>query len=55
MPYTIVEAKEKGVKGYKVCKKAEPTKCFSKHPLPLETAKKQKTAIILSELKKSQK
>ena len=59
MPYIIVEAKEKGTKGekekkgFKVCKRDHPEKCFSKHPLPKERAVKQRTAIILSELGKS--
>lgn len=50
MPYIIQEVKQEGKKGYKVCKKNNPEKCFSKNPLPLETAKRQKTAIIISEL-----
>jgi DNA adenine methylase len=45
MPYTIRKVR----KGYKVCKKDEPSKCFSKKPLSEERAKKQKIAIILSE------
>jgi len=47
MPYIIEEFED----GYKVCKKDEPNKCFSKNALPLETAKKQEKAIILSELR----
>lgn len=50
MPYIIQEVVEKGKKGYKVCKRDNPSKCFSKHPLPEETARKQRTAIIISEL-----
>jgi len=50
MPYIIQEVKQEGKKGYKVCKKANPEKCFSKKPLPLETAKRQRTAIIISEM-----
>ncbi len=49
MPYTIRKSKEGKIDGYKVCKKSDTRKCFSKHPLPLETAKKQKIAIIISE------
>lgn len=45
MPYVIVPVGN----GYKVCKKNEPTKCFSKKPLPQERAVKQRIAIILSE------
>jgi len=55
MPYEIVEASEKGKKGYKVCKKDNPSKCFSNHPLSKEVAQKQRTAIILSELGRSSK
>ena len=55
MPYIIKETKEKGVKGYKVCKLDNPKKCFSKHPLKEEQAKKQRTAIILSEMGRSKK
>jgi hypothetical protein len=55
MPYILREAQEKGEKGYKVCKKDEPKRCFSKHPLPLERAQKQRTAIILSELGRSRR
>lgn len=51
MPYIIKKAKE----GYKVCKKDEPKRCFSKQNLTEETAKKQRTAIILSELGLSRK
>ena len=47
MPYII----KKLDKGYKVCKRDEPSTCFSNKPLPLERAKRQRTAIILSELK----
>lgn len=47
MPYTI----KKVSGGYKVCKRGT-RECFSKKGLPLERAKKQRTAIILSELKK---
>ncbi len=54
MPYIIKEAKEKGKKGYKVCKRDEPARCFSKHPLTEEKATKQRTAIIMSEMGISQ-
>lgn len=47
MPYIIKKFED----GYKVCKKDEPDKCFSKKPLTEETAKKQEKAIILSEMK----
>lgn len=54
MPYIIKEVTEekdkKKTKGYKVCKKDNPEKCFSKTPLPKERAEKQRTAIIISEL-----
>lgn len=55
MPYVIVPATENKTKGYKVCKRDEPSKCFSNHPLPKERAVKQRTAIILSELGKSKR
>jgi hypothetical protein len=48
MPYIIKKVKN----GFKVCKEDEPKKCFSKKPLTEETAKKQRTAIILSEKRK---
>lgn len=50
MPYVIKKSSEKGKKGYKVCKLDEPSRCFSKHPLSEEIAKKQRTAIIMSEM-----
>lgn len=53
MPYIIKKVKENGKTGYKVCKLDEPSKCFSKHPLPEERAKKQRTAIIMSEMGRS--
>jgi len=46
MPYRIVKTKN----GYKVCK-ADMSKCFSKKPLPKETAEKQMKAIIINETK----
>jgi hypothetical protein len=49
MPYKIIgNIKD----GFRVCKRDEPNKCFSKHGLPLERAKKQEKAIILSEIKR---
>lgn len=48
MPYKI----KKVARGYKVCKARNPKKCFSNHPLPLARAKKQMTAINISEHKK---
>lgn len=51
MPYILKKFKN----GFKVCKKDNPKECFSKEPMPLENAKKQKTAIILSELRKKGK
>ena len=50
MPYIIKKVKEDGKTGYKVCKKNEPSRCFSEHALTEEKAKKQRTAIILSEM-----
>ncbi len=47
MPYTIIKVSS----GYKVCKRGTNT-CFSKKGLPKVRAEKQRTAIILSELKK---
>jgi len=47
MPYTIRKFKD----GYKVCKKDNPEKCFSKEPITEEMAKKQEKAIILSEMR----
>ena len=55
MPYIIKKTKEKGKVGYKVCKRDEPERCFSKHPLSEKKAQKQRTAIILSELRKYKK
>jgi hypothetical protein len=46
MPYQIRKFKS----GFKVCKQDEPKICFSKKGLPLKRAKKQKIAIILSEM-----
>jgi hypothetical protein len=49
MPYILKEVGE----GYKVCKKDNPKRCFSKDPIPKERAVKQRTAIILSEMGRS--
>jgi len=51
MPYIIKKVKN----GFKVCKEDDKSECFSKKPLSAVKAKKQKTAIILSELKKEGK
>jgi len=48
MPYIIKTSKD----GFKVCKKSKTDECFSKEPIPLERAKKQRVAIIISENKK---
>lgn len=45
MPYIIKEVDD----GYKVCKKSNPSKCFSKKPLTMNRAKKQLKAIGISE------
>ena len=55
MAYIIKPSKEGNKKGYKVCKEEEKKKCFSKHPLPLERAKKQVKAILISESRKKSK
>ncbi len=52
MPYIIRKSKSKSKKGYKVCKKNNTRKCFSKSPLSLRRAKKQMKAIIISEVKR---
>jgi hypothetical protein len=44
MPYIIKEFED----GFKVCKEDEPTKCFSKKPLPKKRAVKQMKAIGMS-------
>ena len=51
MPYIISKIKT----GFKVCKKDDSEKCFSKKLLTMKKAKKQRTAIILSELRKKMK
>lgn len=49
MPYIIKKVHTKDSTGFKVCKKDEPKECFSKAPLPFETARKQRIAIVISE------
>lgn len=46
MPYKIASFKY----GFRVCKKDQPSVCFSKKPLTKKMALKQRTAINLSEL-----
>ena len=48
MPYEIRKFKT----GVKVCKKTEPEKCFSKKPIPMKNAIKQKYAIEINERSK---
>jgi hypothetical protein len=48
MPYIIKEVSS----GFKVCKKDEPSVCFSKKPLSKKTATKQRVAIQISEAKR---
>ena len=45
MPYFVKEVRN----GFKVCKKTDPGRCFSKAPLTEDVAKKQMTAINISE------
>lgn len=55
MPYEIVKSVIKGVSGYRVRESKQghkPPYYLSKRPLSLATAKAQRTAVILSELKK---
>jgi DNA adenine methylase len=49
MPYII----KRTPTGFKVCLKSNPDKCFSKEGIPLERAKKQMKAIIISEKSRS--
>lgn len=49
MPYILKKVKD----GYKVCKKDNPSECYSKKPLTEEKANKQRIAIILSEKQKN--
>lgn len=53
MPYEVVKSKMKGVEGYRV-RKEGTREYFSKHPLTLEQAKKQRTAIILNEIQRGE-
>jgi hypothetical protein len=46
MPYKIIPQKSVG---YKVCKKDETSRCFSKKGLPYDRALAQMRAIIISE------
>lgn len=58
MPYTIIKSVAGGIQGYRVKEskdKHKPPYYLSKKALPLETAKKQRTAVILSELRKKNK
>ena len=48
MPYEIKKIKS----GYKVCKMSDPDECFSKKPIPMKNAIKQKYAIEISERSK---
>lgn len=48
MPYEIRKIKS----GYKVCKMSDPDECFSKKPIPMKNAIKQKYAIEISERSK---
>jgi hypothetical protein len=49
MSYIIKHVKDQ----FKVCKKSNTDECFSKDPLPLKTAKKQRAAIITNENKQA--
>ncbi len=46
MPYTISKFKS----GFRLCKNAEPKRCFSKKPLTMKQAEKQRTAIVLRKM-----
>lgn len=46
MPYVLKKVKN----GYKVCLKSDHSKCFSNKPIPFARAKRQQTAINISEL-----
>jgi hypothetical protein len=54
MPYEIVKSSAGGKKGYRV-KKQGTNEYFSKEAIPLEQAKKQRTAIAISESKRPKK
>lgn len=45
MPYVIKKYKY----GFRVCKKDDPSECYSNKPLTKKVAKKQRVAIIISE------
>ena len=51
MPYEIKKVSD----GFKVCKKVEDKKCFSKRGLPYKNALGQMRAIIISEMGISKK
>ena len=51
MPYII----KRVPRGYKVCKQSNTDMCFSRRPLPLSRAQKQRTAISLSEMSRTRK
>lgn len=51
MPYEIVKSRAGGRSGYRV-KKEGTKKYFSKEALPLKQAKAQRSAIVISEMKK---
>lgn len=50
MPYEIIKSTAGGKKGYRL-RKEGTNEYFSKKALPLQTVKKQRTAIIISEHK----
>ena len=54
MPYEIKKSKAGGVSGFRVYN-TETGEYYSKKALPLDTSKLQRTAIILSEMGKTQK
>jgi len=51
MPYSIIKINN----GFKVCKKDNNNKCFSKKPLTKDMATKQMKAIIINENKQELK
>jgi hypothetical protein len=60
MPYIIVPSTKDGVDGFRVRKKDRDPKTgkfhyFSKHPLPLDVAKRQVTALHISDNTKRKK
>ena len=56
MPYTIIKSKQGPVVGFRVRKKARDSngrfKYFSKHPLSLRMAERQRKALYVSERKR---